>query len=159
LIDFCAFIGCSSLTSVTLPNSLTSIREGAFYECAGLESIIIPRSVVFIGSEAFFKCTNLKEVVIMGSIDNIRGKIFSECISLTSVIIPESVNLIHYEVFLRCRNLVSFTSLAPTPPHLAQHVFYGVNLANCDLYVPAGSRKLYQEAEGWKDFKIITELQ
>ena len=59
-----AFNGCSGLTSVTIPNSVTSIAESAFYKCSGLTSITIPNSVTSIGYSAFEDCPNLKRVDI-----------------------------------------------------------------------------------------------
>ena len=55
-IEWCAFEGCSGLTSITIPNSVTSIGNGAFYGCSGLTSINIPNSVTSIGSGAFSGC-------------------------------------------------------------------------------------------------------
>ena len=58
------FYRCGSLTSVTLPNSITSIGYSAFECCSSLTSIIIPSSIKCIGKYAFFYCNKLKNVVI-----------------------------------------------------------------------------------------------
>ena len=58
-----AFAGCSSLTSATLPESLTSIIDGVFKDCSSLTSVTIPSNVTYIGSYAFFGCDNLMEVI------------------------------------------------------------------------------------------------
>ena len=55
-----AFRGCTGLTAVTIPNSVTSIGYGAFYQCSGLTSVNIPESVTFIGENAFFGCSGLQ---------------------------------------------------------------------------------------------------
>ena len=59
-----AFYGCRSLTSVTIPNSVTSIGERAFWGCDGLTSVTIPNSVTSIGKYAFGNCSSLKSIII-----------------------------------------------------------------------------------------------
>ena len=59
-----AFFGCSGLTSVTIPNSVTSIDGNAFWGCIGLTTVTIPNSVRSIGSGAFYDCTGLTSVTV-----------------------------------------------------------------------------------------------
>ena len=86
-----AFVNCTGLTSVTIPNSVTRICRYAFSGCIGLTSVTIPEGVTEIGSKAFYQCTRLTSVTIPKSVTGIEGVtelgsgIFIECTRLTSV--------------------------------------------------------------------------
>jgi uncharacterized repeat protein (TIGR02543 family) len=85
-----AFAGCSGLTSLTIPNSVTSIDTRAFNGCTGLTSVTIPDSVTSIGGNAFRGCTSLTSVTIPDSVTSISGSAFRDCSSLTSIIMRPS---------------------------------------------------------------------
>ncbi len=80
-----AFSYCRNMTSVTIPNSVTSIEMFAFSECSGLTSISIPNSVTSIGYAAFYKCDNLTAVTIPKSVTSIEPSAFSGCNSISSI--------------------------------------------------------------------------
>ena len=100
-----AFGNCSSLTSIEIPSSLTSIGREAFSSCRSLTSITIPEGVTSIGQWAFNYCSSLISVTIPSSVTSIRGSAFSNCSSLTSVTIPSSVASIEFGVFNNCPKL------------------------------------------------------
>ena len=102
-----AFYGCTGLTSITIPNSVTSIGEWAFYNCPGLTSITIPNSVTSIGACAFDSCTGLTSITIPDSVTSIRGSAFIGCTGLTSITIPNSVTSIGAGAFDGCTGLTS----------------------------------------------------
>ena len=104
-----AFSGCTGLTSITIPDSVTSIDDYAFWGCTGLTSITIPNSVTSIGSKAFSGCTGLISVTIPDSVTSIGSYAFSGCKSLTSVTIPDSVTSIGDYAFYGCTGLTSIT--------------------------------------------------
>ena len=104
-----AFYCCSSLTSVTIPDSVTSIGYWAFLGCAGLTSITIPNSVTSIGDRAFYDCSSLTSITIGNSVTSIGDYAFQNCSSLTSVTIPDSVTSIGRYTFSRCSSLTSLT--------------------------------------------------
>jgi len=98
---------CTGLTSVTIPNSVTSIGYGAFVGCRSLTSVIIGNSVTSIGYGAFYDCTGLTSVTIPNSVTSIGESAFEGCTSLTSVTIPNSVTSIGEGAFVGCRSLTS----------------------------------------------------
>ena len=102
-----AFMDCTSLASIIIPNSVTSIGGSAFYGCTSLTSITIPNSVTSIRHWAFSYCTSLTSITIPNSITNIEGNAFIGCTSLTSITIPESVTNIGGNVFANCSSLTS----------------------------------------------------
>ena len=104
-----AFRDCSGLTSVTIPNSVTSIGREAFRGCSGLTSVTIGNSVTGIGDGAFYGCKGLTSVTIGNSVKSIGESAFSGCKGLTSVTIPNSVTSIGERVFYGCSGLTSVT--------------------------------------------------
>ena len=89
-----AFEGCSSLTSLTIPSSVTSIGEAAFKGCSGLTSLTIPSSVTSIGYAAFYGCSGLINLTIPSSVTSIGNQAFCGCCGLTSWTFPSGVTTI-----------------------------------------------------------------
>ena len=104
-----AFSGCYSLTSITIPNSVTSIGWGAFAGCSSLTSVTIPNSITSIGDRAFNGCSSLTSITIPNSVTSIGDEAFYYCSSLTSITIPESVTSIGNNAFVGCSSLTSIT--------------------------------------------------
>lgn len=75
-----AFYGCGSLTSVSIPSSVTAIGSWAFEKCDGLKSVTIPSSVTVIGERSFYGCSNLSSIAIPSSVTAIGKSAFITCI-------------------------------------------------------------------------------
>ena len=103
-----AFFYFSGLTSITIPEGVTSIGDGAF-EYSGLTSITIPESVTSIGNDAFGWCSGLTSVTIPDGVTSIGSGTFSGCSSLTSITIPERATSIGDNAFQNCSGLTSIT--------------------------------------------------
>lgn len=116
MIDHAAFFN-SAVTSVTIPDSVTSIDDNAFGFCSQLTNISIPNSVTSIGFSAFAHCTSLKSITLPSSLNSISEALFSGCSQLTTIQIPDSVISIQDYAFYNCGNLetiripVSVTSI------------------------------------------------
>ena len=99
-----AFAKCTGLTSVTFPDGLTSIGGEAFSECTALRSITLPAGLTFIGLGAFYDCTGLTSVTFPDGLTSIGGWAFMSCPGLTSVVIPASVTDIGMLAFGYCED-------------------------------------------------------
>ena len=102
-----AFSGCSGLTSMKIPFSVTSIGGSAFKGCSGLTSLVIPSGVTEIGVGAFDGCSGLTSLVIPSGVTKIGGGAFSGCSGLTSLVIPSGVTEIGGGAFENCSGLTS----------------------------------------------------
>lgn len=102
-----AFEGCSTLTSITIPNRVASIGDYAFNDCTGLTNITIPDGVMSMGEGAFYVCDALTSVVLPKTLTIIPYDLFYECSSLTEVVIPEEVTEIGAQAFAFCTKLSS----------------------------------------------------
>ena len=109
-----AFNCCISLTSITIPNSVTSIGEWAFHSTS-LTSITIPNGVTSIDDYACYYCTSLTSVNIPDSVTSIGQSAFSGCISLTSINIPNSVTSIGDYAFYGCNSLTIYCAAESKP--------------------------------------------
>lgn len=98
-----AFSGCQNLESVTLPETLTTLGSDAFSGCQNLESVALPESLTTLGGSAFKSCSSLKAVKIPSKVTAIPDDCFYDCSSLESVTIPEGVTAIGYDAFSGCK--------------------------------------------------------
>lgn len=173
-IEEWAFYNCSSLTSVTIANSVIAIGNNAFYNCRSLTYISIGNSLTYIGYDAFYNCSSLNTlnfnaincndfynlspffdcpittINIGDSVQRIPNRFAKELSSLTSVNIGNNVTSIGNEAFEGCSSLQNVTCLATTPPTLADNtVFPNPNTAT--LIVPCGSSEDYSTST-WNMF-------
>lgn len=108
-IGYCAFKDCVNLTHVTIPDSVTKIEDWAFDGCSGLISITIPNGVTSIGYNAFRDCRKLTNIILPNSLTSIGSCIFKDCKSLTNITIPNKVTVISSAAFENCVGLTQIS--------------------------------------------------
>ena len=130
------FIGCSSLTTVNIPKSLTSVGSYALSGTA-IESIVLPETVTELGDGAFSRCTKLTSVNIPEGITEIGMFTFNMCKALTSLHIPASVKKMHSDVFYGCESLKTLTVDGNNQYFTAKDdVIYNKDMTTLILYAP-----------------------
>ena len=135
-IDNSAFSGCTSLKSVTLPENLTSLSNSVFSGCTSLESVTLPESLTSIGSYTFYGCTSLKSVTLPENLTSIGNYAFHKCTSLESIVLPESLTSLGDSAFYGCSSLTGELIIPSGVTKLNSGSFVGTKF---DLVVfPAG---------------------
>ena len=104
-----AFQNCSSLTTINLPNSLTSIWNNTFLGCSSLTTINLPNSLTSIEPRAFFGCSSLTTINLPNSLTSINSYAFQNCSSLTTINLPNSLTSIWDNTFQGCSSLENVT--------------------------------------------------
>ena len=118
------FSNCRNLTSITIPNSVTYIGDYTFKNCYKLSSVIISDNAAFIGSYAFYNCYNLTNITIPDTVTSIFSYAFYGCSSLSSVTIPDRVTSIGSYAFYGCDSLLSVT-IPDSVTYIGSYAFYG----------------------------------
>ncbi|MCR4743196.1 MAG: leucine-rich repeat protein [Treponema sp.] len=128
-----AFYNCTSLTNISFPDSLETIGDEAFYNCASLKTITLPNSLETIGDEAFYNCTSLTNISFPNSLETIGDYAFCNCTSLTNILFPDSLESIGKYAFCSCSNLLTI-SFPEALVSIGDHPFYNCSLL--ELTVP-----------------------
>ena len=141
------------MTSVTIPNSVTSIGEDAFCWCRNLTSVVIPNSVTNIEKSAFHSCINLTSITIPNGVTSIKWCTFESCRRLTSIIIPNSVTSIDPFAFCNCKSLTSI-SIPNSVTIIGDHAFQGSGLTS--VIIP--NRLTIIGSEAFRECKKLTSM-
>lgn len=154
--DYALYSLPSLITSIDIPNTVTSIGNSAFSGCTSLESLTLPNSVTSIGQRAFASCRKLTSIRIPNGVTRLPDETFVHCASLKSVTIPASVTELGRYVLSSCKALTSIFVEAETPPAVEAYSFFTVD-KSIPLHVPYGKGEAYRRADGWKEFTNIIE--
>ena len=154
-----SFRNISALTAVTLPNGLKTFDWYVFYECPNLATLNLPSSLESIGYRSLYSI-KVSSIVVPENITVLEDWFLYCCPELTSVVLPSTLTEIYQDSFSYDPKLKTVTCKAATPPVITagQEVFKNTPIGSATLRVPAGSKALYQAAEGWKDFGTIMEF-
>ena len=160
-----AFVNCTSLEELILPDNLEQIEQGAFANCISLKTVKMPKNhtLKFIEDSAFAN-TGLVSVVIPDGVEVIGECAFADCEYLESVVIPPSVKKIERGAFSRCRKLKSVSGIE-TVSEFGTDVFYGCGLGeerlDSDVFgkfiIPRGFEKTLFSADWINDSNAVRE--
>lgn len=164
-----AFLASNVYFNVNPSNLNYSSDNGILYDknktiliyCPGSFSgnFNIPSTVNTIDVDAFYNCHQITNINLPASLTTIREWAFENCTGLTTITIPSGVTMIKGYAFYKCSGLTSIYANPTTPVDLSasDSVFKHINVVECKLYVPVGSKSIYQNAVQWKDFQNIIE--
>lgn len=113
-----------SITSITIPNSVTSIGKRAFYECSELTTVVLNNCVIDTQNQSFALCTSLQNINFPDSITTIGAQTFYNCSSLENVILPSGIKVINSLAFNSCSSL-SNVILPSSLEVLGSNIFSG----------------------------------
>lgn len=150
-----AFNYCLNLHTVIIPNSVTTIENNAFDFCCYLNSMEIPNYVTYIGDLAFCNCLGLSTIDIPNSVTHIGHYAFALCGNLTSVTFPYSVTTIGYQAFTYCNSLTAVYYNAQDPLEFDSNIFDADTYSTATLYVPAGAGRKCKNINPWMNFNSI----
>ena len=139
-----AFCFCAALSSVTLPDGLKRIGDGAFGGCESLTEIAIPTSVETIGNGAFSYCTRLGKATLPQKLTELSDSLFEDCAGLTEVNIPQSVTAIGENAFKGCKAL-AVTSIPDGVKTIGKEAFVSCAAVE-ELKIPTGVERIGESA-------------
>ena len=146
----------SSITAITIPNSVRTIGSSAFGGCANLASANLPSDLITINYGLFLGCSKLTSINIPEYVKTIGGSAFNSC-GLTSIDLPASLVQIGSAAFGFCDKLTSVTCRALVPP-AAEGAFAGVETENIPLYIHAFYVNDYKAAAEWEKFTNVLPI-
>lgn len=153
-----AFDNCYGLLKIEVPESVTKINSYGFSTCIAATEINLPNSLTIIDMSAFYNCESIISLKIPSSVRYIGDTSFAECFALKEIELPKSVTTIDYNAFGSNSALEKMTVAWETPLSIESEVFDNTDIAKVTLYVPKGTKALYEAADVWKDFGAIIEL-
>ena len=147
-----AFYNCSSLTSITLPNSATTLGQSVFENCISLKSAYVGNGITSLDNGTFLGCSSLKSVTLGDRIVNIGEDVFSGCSALNEIKLPASIKSIGENAFAGCTKLYDIYCFAMEPPTAYESSFANYNAF---LHVPCDNQRIYGLDILFGEFKFV----
>ncbi|WP_288280791.1 leucine-rich repeat domain-containing protein [uncultured Prevotella sp.] len=139
--QFC-FDGCSNLSSITIPQNVTKLGEGSFKGCSKLSFISLPQGITTIESETFYGCSSLNSIILPEGITSIQSRAFQNCSSLSSIDLPNSLTEIKTYAFYACNSLTSI-SLPQGLKSILRYAFAGCSSLT-SIIIPNQVSEIYE---------------
>ena len=150
-------------TTYSIPDSVVSIRDGAFAQCRNLTSMIIPDAVNNLGAGAFTNCANLSSIVLGSGIKSLNNGVFQNCKSLSTIDLPDGITSVDDFAFYGCTNLASI-NIKDDVNHIGRYAFMNtayyndktnwknnaLYLGNCLIEVDTATSGEYEIKSGTK---------
>jgi len=145
-------------SSYIIPNSVTTIADGAFTNCRNLSSVTFPNGLLSIEGYSFNHCSNLISLDIPNSVTSIGTRAFIGCDALNSVTIGSGVTSIGTLCFNGCDQLKNIYCYAVNPPEISHNLTNTPPQEELTLHVPAASLEAYKAADPWSKFGNIVPI-
>ncbi len=161
-IGFQAFSECEVLESINFPASLEDIGSNSFAYCARLDNLMFPDGLKHIGHNAFSFCSSLKEAILPDTVEEIESYAFSDCDSLKKVRLPANDRLLGELMMNCCPNLTEIIAPSAVAPKFDCESFIfdpedEEAYERCELQVPDNGKDSYDISKSWQMFnKIVT---
>ena len=155
-IEEVAFSGCDELTKVTINSALLEEIPYGCFGSAKLAEVTLSPNIKKIADRAFNVCASLKSIELPFWLEEIGEDAFT-CTGLTELTIPMYVTALGDGFLSWCTDLRSIKVQAYYPCTATSATFNGIDKDQVTLIVPKGTVSLYRQAEGWKEFKLITD--
>lgn len=151
------FYGQSSLTEIKFGSGITRIGYHMFQNCTSIEHIEIPHNITQIQNNAFEACSKLSDIRMEEGVASIGSNVFKNCTSISYILLPSTITNVGSDAFLNCTNINKVYSKSHIPASIQESSFPGRTYLSAVLYVPTGTKSLYEAATGWQDFSSIVE--
>lgn len=156
-ISSSAFNKCQNLKRIRFPRQLAVIESGGFFMCESLDSVVCPPGLKEIHGDAFWRCSSLNYLVLNDSIKVIKGSAFFGCNKIESLILPATLTDLDGYAFVDCLGLRYIDCRMANPPTMRENGFANAMRYFGTILVPSASRNAYRHATGWKEFRNIVE--
>lgn len=139
-----AFLRCSTLKSINIPNTVTTIGENAFKSCTSLKTITIPESVTSLGYGVFENCTALTDAILDCTLNELPNGLFRQCTSLQNFDIPNTITRIGNETFYCCSSY-AIDTIDDNIVEIGESAFRGCTAIN-SIHLGSGIQTIGREA-------------